>query len=262
MPDGKVVYPYGPYYRSAIREEEVQRKALTGEPLSPKQLSGIALGELEARYTGEQERRAALSREEYMKAQTEHLKWGEEFQEKEAKRAERTATVGGIATLGGLAGMIGALPATTTGAAAVAGSIGALASPPVAVSTAGTVFNIMSYLLSGLVGCCFTFIEGDMLTSNVRRYRDEHYNKYFSPVSFGYIWMSIWLVPLMRKYSFVKQFVKYIILRPLTIYADWYYGENHYGWVFYPIKMVMTNLWRIIGIIVKGGLKWQVGSQQ
>ncbi len=52
------ISPYGPYYTSAIRKTESQRKALTGQGYSPEELAGLSYGELMARYKDTEARQA------------------------------------------------------------------------------------------------------------------------------------------------------------------------------------------------------------
>lgn len=107
----------------------------------------------------------------------------------------------------------------------------------------------MSSSFSG--GCCWTFIEAEGgIPEEVRRYRDEKHSK-SSNVALGYGWMSSWLVPLMKKKSWVKKLTKALITQPMTKYAQWYYGKNRYGWMFYPSSLLIGTLWNIAGWMIK-----------
>jgi hypothetical protein len=41
----------------------------------------------------------------------------------------------------------------------------------------------------------------------------------------GYKWMAGWLVPLMRRFSWVKGFVNTVMVKPILNYGAWFYGE-------------------------------------
>ena len=80
--------------------------------------------------------------------------------------------------------------------------------------------------------CCFIFIQGESeLTQFVRNYRDSHYGN-DSMVANGYRWMAGWIVPLMKKYSFIQYGIKYSMTSPLSRYVEWYYKNNNYGWIY------------------------------
>ncbi len=257
-------FAYGPYYQSAIQAKEKQRKALTGQGYTPEELAGLNYGELTARYAAAESARTreeATSLSEQQLAQQKEYQTGQlslgqqglDIQKKAQKSEEKAATMSGIGQLAGagtalipaIGGIVGGIGAAAAGAGLAAGG----------ATVAGTAtmggFSAIGYLLGGLLGCCFTFLEGEMLTKNVRRYRDEHYDKFTSSISFGYRWMSTWLVPFMRIFKIVKFMVKFFMLKPLSSYADWYYGENKFGWIFYPVKVFWTNFWRVIGLIIK-----------
>lgn len=97
----------------------------------------------------------------------------------------------------------------------------------------------------GGLSCCFIFIEGEgELTQTTRDYRDEHYLD--SPVAIGYKRMAKWLVPLMKRNKFIKNIIRLTMTQPLGKYADYFYGKNNYGWLFYPTK-IWTLIWNIYG---------------
>ena len=246
----------GPYYRSALRQQETQRRALTGKGYSPAEYAAISRGELEARYTGELEK----ARYEEQKTLAER---GLDIQEETAKAQGRAATISGIAGLaGGAAAIGGGISAVSAATAATAATTAAATAMPTAgiAGTAGGlgILETIGTFLAPLIGCCWTFLEGEMLTKNVRRYRDEHYDKFTSHASWGYRWMSAWLVPIMKRHKLIKFFVKWAMLKPLASYADWYYGENWYGYVFYPLKVFWTNFWRVTGLMVQSLVEKEV----
>ena len=91
--------------------------------------------------------------------------------------------------------------------------------------------------------CCWNFLAAHgSVPEDVKQYRDEHYKK-GCPVSKGYKWMSEFAVPLMETYPKFAKFMDWVMARPMTKYAQWYYGKNRYGWIFKPIANFWTWLW-------------------
>ena len=107
---------------------------------------------------------------------------------------------------------------------------------------------MMSGISGGVSGgCCWTFIEAEGgIPEEVRQYRDAHHPK-SGNVASGYTWMSNWLVPLMKKYPLVKKVVRKIMTQPMTKYAQWCYGKNKYGWIFYLPSLFWGCVWEGIG---------------
>lgn len=69
--------------------------------------------------------------------------------------------------------------------------------------------------------CCFIFMEayyGQMPTV-VRKCRDRYYRLY-PTIANGYTAMAHWLVPLMRRFTVVRQFVWYTMIKPLTEHGE------------------------------------------
>jgi hypothetical protein len=103
----------------------------------------------------------------------------------------------------------------------------------------------------GLSQCCFNFLEAEgEIYSTVRRFRDEHYSKSHH-ISMGYIKTAIYLVPLMRKHPCIKKMVQLTMTRPLKAFSQWYYGENHWGFILWPLKAFWIDMWAILGWRVK-----------
>ncbi len=103
----------------------------------------------------------------------------------------------------------------------------------------------------GNLKCCFNFLEAEgEIYSTVRRYRDQHFRKDRN-VSKGYIRSAFVFVPLMQKSRIFKRIIQIIMTRPLKGYAQWYYGENRYGLIFWPFKLFWVNSWRLLGLGVK-----------
>jgi len=172
----------------------------------------------------------------------------------------------GLGTLTGTASSVG-LPAVASAVApaVTAGTSAGIASAAAPMAIGTEVATMLPTVVAGAAEggatlatslaplftllCCFIFIEGEgELTEIVRRYRDEHYLNSF--VSVGYKKMASWLVPLMKKYKLIKLMVKYTMTRPLTHYAEWYYGLNKYGWLCTPHKLFWTKLWDFYGQMI------------
>ena len=252
---------YGPTYRrSAIWGEQEQRKALGMQPMTPAATAAAVRGELEPYYAfqlGEREKeRQAGYTEQRLGFEEERVKqaWvAEERAKEQAESQERSDIISGVVGVGGLA--LAAAPAiagiiTGAGTAAAGASLAAAGATVVGTTATTGIWTTIGYALGGLIGCCFTFDAGGLLTENVRKYRDNHYDKLTSPISFGYRWMSNWLVPLMKDHKSIWSLTRFLMLKPLACYADWYYGDNSYGWLFYPQKVFFTNAWKVIGLMV------------
>jgi hypothetical protein len=100
----------------------------------------------------------------------------------------------------------------------------------------------------GLCSSCYifkSFNEG-YLEEDVRLFRDVHYPK-GGFVDSGYRWMSNWLVPAMEKYPSLKHIIRWVMIWPLSQYARWYYGKNHFGYVFTPLRYFWPKTWEMIG---------------
>jgi len=101
---------------------------------------------------------------------------------------------------------------------------------------------------AGAQGCCFNFLEAEgEIYRTVRQYRDEHYSK-TSNVAKGYIRSANIFVPLMRKHEIFKQILRLAMTKPLKSYANWYYKQNRYGFIFWPIAKGWVNYWRLLGM--------------
>lgn len=93
--------------------------------------------------------------------------------------------------------------------------------------------------------CCFIFLESynGELPKSVRQYRDRYAGE-FTDVRNGYVKMSKWLVPAMRQFKWVRRMVNGLMVKPLTSYAEWFYGNNKFGWVFEPIRLTWFLIWK------------------
>lgn len=104
--------------------------------------------------------------------------------------------------------------------------------------------------ISGGVGmasniCCFIFMEayGGPIPWYVRASRDLHYTP---QIRAGYVAMAKWLVPLMARFTFVRELVDQVMIRPLTEDAAWVYSLK--GAHPRPgYKTFWLSLWKFIG---------------
>jgi len=94
--------------------------------------------------------------------------------------------------------------------------------------------------------CCWTFLEGELLTDCVRRYRDEHFSK-TGLVSQGYRRMSGVLVPAMKRNKTIKWLVKKLMLQPMSDFAEFHYRGELKQLVYWPISYFWVGVWRLLG---------------
>jgi hypothetical protein len=101
---------------------------------------------------------------------------------------------------------------------------------------------------AGVNLCCFIFLEAynGELPISVRRYRDMAAPE-SSARRTGYIRMSKWLVPAMRTSGVVRRLTNHLLVRPLTKYGEWFYGNNKMGWIFWPVKQAWFAVWSLTG---------------
>lgn len=93
---------------------------------------------------------------------------------------------------------------------------------------------------------CYIFRAGDHFERAVREYRDLHFSP-DSAIAIGYKNMSQWLVPLMKRYASVRNIVIAVMLKPLALYARWFFKENGFGFVFLPFAYFWVGFWRLYG---------------
>lgn len=99
--------------------------------------------------------------------------------------------------------------------------------------------------------CCFIFIEAHngMLPWFVRPARDMFYLE--KPVrQDGYLRMSKWLVPAMRKSPRLKRFVQFVMTRPCIKYGAWLFNDPSAKerWKFYaPLVKTWFKVWELYG---------------
>lgn len=59
----------------------------------------------------------------------------------------------------------------------------------------------------------------------------------------GYKKMSYWLIPIMRKSNIVRSLVDYLMIKPLSGYAQYLTGYSKIGWVFSPFRFFWLKAW-------------------
>ena len=98
------------------------------------------------------------------------------------------------------------------------------------------------------INCCFIFMEAYggfyKIPWFVRRSRDLHYTP---SVRLGYVRMSRLLVPLMRRFSSIRNLVNKLMIEPLTKHAGYLYGENKDGVSCTPYKNFWLKTWDVLG---------------
>lgn len=94
--------------------------------------------------------------------------------------------------------------------------------------------------------CCFIVLEATdgILPDVIRRYRDEQCTPRKRR---GYYRLAEVLVPAMRRSPWAKQAIRWGMVKPLTAYGRWYYGESRWGWVASPLKWIWLGLFTALG---------------
>lgn len=106
-----------------------------------------------------------------------------------------------------------------------------------------------SQMQAGFNLCCFTFLEA--LNGELPWFVELARVEFWTPRRRnGYTWMSNWLVPAMRRSKVVRWLVNALMVRPLTKYGAWLYGEEKAKAVWRAYSPVVTGwftLWSLIG---------------
>ena len=151
------------------------------------------------------------------------------------------ATTGG--TVGGGLGVTSAMPSIATtggtvggGLSGMGGGLAGSAAAPAAAGGAGA---------GAASGCCFIFLEVDMLTDAVRKVRDELFRP-DSYVAKGYLKTAKFLVPLMRKSRMIKGMVKVFMTHPIAVFCE---RKNP---VLIPVCLFWCLTWELYGRV--GGI--------
>ena len=98
----------------------------------------------------------------------------------------------------------------------------------------------------GTGGCCFIVLEANdgILPDVVRRYRDEHCTPRKRR---GYYRLAEVLVPAMVRWGWAKTAIRWAMVKPLTAYGRWHYGESRWGWLSAPLKWAWLSLFAALG---------------
>jgi hypothetical protein len=98
--------------------------------------------------------------------------------------------------------------------------------------------------------CCFIFLEAlnGILPTYVRQGRDEFNTPNRRS---GYVWMSTWLVPAMRRWGLILSLVNLFIIKPFLIVGNWHYNKKHkiLGPVLKPYCWAWFWIWSFLGVI-------------
>jgi hypothetical protein len=80
--------------------------------------------------------------------------------------------------------------------------------------------NSSNQSMGGGVNCCFIFMEAyyGFMPPSVRRFRDRYY-RMKPEIAIGYKKMAKWLVPLMRRSTFVRELTWLVLINPATKYT-------------------------------------------
>ncbi len=90
--------------------------------------------------------------------------------------------------------------------------------------------------------CCFIFLEAlnGTLPPCVRRGRDEQAS---GRRVAGYVWLSTWLVPWMRRSRSARFLVNWLMVKPFIAFGRMYYGESSTIWEWSLCPVVVAWLW-------------------
>lgn len=95
---------------------------------------------------------------------------------------------------------------------------------------------------------CRKFIAVRELTESVIAFRDMFFEK-GSFIDLGYKLDSEISVPLMKN-KVAKFLMKWLCLKPLGAYADFFFGKNRWGFLLSPIGFFWIGLWVTIGATI------------
>lgn len=104
---------------------------------------------------------------------------------------------------------------------------------------------------SGAMPCCFMFIMGEgKVIDQVQKFKHEHFG-YNSNVANGYRWMSLRLMPIIRKHRRVKNLIRLLITQPLSKFAVHADNDDLRKWLYVPAGLFWCTIWEIIGRITE-----------
>jgi hypothetical protein len=114
---------------------------------------------------------------------------------------------------------------------------------------------------SGMIGnvCCFIFLEAyhGKLPAFIRKSRDRYYT--INPdIAAGYRMMAYYLVPLMRRSSFIRALVWHLMVSPITEYLGW--SNRQVGYI--RRSSHVTHFWlRVWALLGKGRVESHFNTQ-
>jgi hypothetical protein len=105
----------------------------------------------------------------------------------------------------------------------------------------------------GGMSCCFIFLQAlnGMLPWYINLARRDFYTL---DRRRGYKWMSTWLVPLMKRFSFMQWSVNAIVIKPFLMYGAYIYGDansKRSSAMFAPYCKTWLALWGGLGKVIK-----------
>lgn len=102
---------------------------------------------------------------------------------------------------------------------------------------------------AGLCSCQnLRAVNEGVLIADLQRFRDEHFSQ-DGDIAFGYYSMGLWFVPLVKRSKVIKQLGRIFFYQPLVKIAEFHYGKNHYGIIFFWIGKFWETFWRVTGKI-------------
>jgi hypothetical protein len=101
--------------------------------------------------------------------------------------------------------------------------------------------------VTGGQGCCFIFLEAlnGPLPPYVRKCRDR-YGMAMPECVAGYRKLSTWLVPMMRKFGFVKRLINFSMVMPIMKYGRFVVYREKEGRKYKPIFRAWMSIWKAL----------------
>ena len=110
--------------------------------------------------------------------------------------------------------------------------------------------------MNGGITCCLIFLQAlnGKLPTYVRQGRDEFQTRNRRS---GYVWMSSWLVPLMRRSGLISSLVNFVMIKPFLVVGQYAYtGQCRVvGPALVPLCWAWFWLWSLIGVIYGKSLR-------
>lgn len=97
----------------------------------------------------------------------------------------------------------------------------------------------------GVLGACVIFTAAHGKPHPLTRlYRDQNVT---TRTQRGYYWFADRVVPRMKKFRFIKEIMKFVMVSPLTAYAKYYYRFNRIGVVFSSLTAAWLLFFDLLG---------------